>query len=151
MTFVIFYDLFFISHWKFQPFTWIFKPSIGDNYRIYSLIIIIILRILTNVSAQTFLNVKMSHLTNVLLPQTSYHHSLPISTMYQSPIGFQWFALQQKFIPIFFLFYCFFSFFLLFNPCPKTINIFFFVFFFSQKKICGFLCSHICDLFIICY
>ncbi len=91
---------------------------------------------------------KMSHLTNVLLPQTSYHHSLPISTMYQSPIGFQWFSLQQKFIPIFSLFIVFFPFFLYSILVIKQLTFFSFFLHFIKKN-CGFLCSHICDLFII--
>jgi hypothetical protein len=78
-------NLFPFLHWKFQAFTWIFWPitclmrsikwpmnfltgSIRDNYRIYNLICITIVRILVKIKCEFFKMSKASHLIMDYLP-----------------------------------------------------------------------------------
>lgn len=108
---------------------------IGDNYRIYSLIIIIIVRILTNVSARTFFNVKSEppnqcDFTPNFIPWFfAYFHHVSITHC------FSMICPPTKVHSHFFLLYCLFSFFLSFNPCPKISNIFSLFCSFDQKTL----------------
>jgi hypothetical protein len=66
MIFMIFYHLFSISHWNLQAFMNFVTKHIKDNYKIYSLIIIIIERIVIIVRCGVFKISKVNHLTMFL-------------------------------------------------------------------------------------